>query len=200
MLPFSGLHTKQSLEAFVKALLLTVLFLSTNVFAEEAQTSTPPSAVVTNLETCFSPKEDCALKLITVINAAEKTLDIAIFSITHLNITEAIKAAKDRGVVIRMVVDKGQSEGVKSRTNELVAAKIPLKIGKASGIMHDKYTIVDGVMMQTGSFNYTTSAAKSNTENQIYITDKDVIKRYQDNFENLWDDGTLKVNPSSLDD
>lgn len=180
----------------MKALLLAVLFLSTNVFAEDV----PQNVVVKNLETCFSPKEDCAQKLITIINAAEKTLDIAIFSITHSNIAAAIKAAKDRGVVIRMVVDKGQSEGAKSQTDELVAANVPLKIGKASGIMHDKYSIVDGMMMQTGSFNYTTSAASFNTENQIYITDKDVIKRYQDNFENLWDGGILKVNPSSLDD
>lgn len=184
----------------MKAFLLLVLFLCTNVYAEETQNSQQQNLVVTNLDTCFSPKEDCALKLINVINSAEKTLDIAIFSITHAGITTAIKAAKERGVAVRMVVDRGQSQGAKSRTGELVTANIPLKIGKAPGIMHDKYSIVDGIAMQTGSFNYTTSAASFNTENQIYITDKDVIQKYQDNFESLWNGATLNLIPSSLDD
>lgn len=135
-----------------------------------------------------------------MINSAEKTLDIAIFSITHTGITNAITAAKARGVLIRMVVDRGQAGGAKSKTKELIAANIPVKIGKSSGTMHDKYTIVDGVMLQTGSFNYSTSAAIHNTENQIYIADKDAIQRYQDNFEILWSEGKPKVNPAFLGD
>lgn len=174
------------MEVFVKAFLLIVLFLCTNVYADT--------------ESCFSPKEDCAQKLISFINSAEKTLDIAIFSITHSEITNAIIAAKERGVVLRMVVDKAQAAGVKSKTKELTAARIPLKIGRASGTMHDKYSIVDGVILQTGSFNYSTSAVSKNTENQIYLTDKDAIQRYQDNFEILWNEGTLKSNPASLGD
>ena len=92
-----------------------------------------------------------------------------------------------------MVVDKGQSESTRSQTDELVQAKVPLKIGNSSRIMHDKFCIVDRMILETGSFNYTMSATVYNTENQIYITDKNVIKRYQDNFEKLWSDGLEKT-------
>jgi phosphatidylserine/phosphatidylglycerophosphate/cardiolipin synthase-like enzyme len=176
------------MEAFVKTFLLTVLLLCTNVFAEETQ-----PLVVKNLETCFSPNESCDQKLIGVINSAKKTLDVAIFSITHPEIAAAITAAKNRGVDVRMVVDKGQSESTRSQTDELVQAKVPLKIGNSSRIMHDKFCIVDRMILETGSFNYTMSATVYNTENQIYITDKNVIKRYQDNFEKLWSDGLEKT-------
>lgn len=176
------------MEAFVKTFLLTVLLLCTNAFAEDT-----PLLVVKNLETCFSPDEGCDQKLIAVINSAKKNLDVAIFSITHPEIAAAIAAAKKRGVNVRMVVDKGQSESSRSQTDELAEAKVSIKIGNSSKIMHDKFCIVDNMILETGSFNYTISATIYNTENQIYITDKNVIKRYQDNFEKLWSDGLEKT-------
>lgn len=182
MLPFFGY--KPSMGAIVKIFLLSVLLLCSNAFAENSR-----PLVVKNLETCFSPNEGCDQKLIGVINSAKKTLDIAIFSITHPEIAAAIASAKKRGVNVRMVVDKGQAESGRSQTDELLAANVSIKIGNSSKIMHDKFCIVDSVILETGSFNYTMSATLHNTENQIYITDKNVIKRYQDNFEKLWNDG-----------
>lgn len=183
----------------MKTLLLAVLFLcalsqSPVSYADEEQT-----LAVKNLDTCFSPKESCDQKLIDVINSSKKTLDVAIFSITHPDIAAAIVAAKKRGVKVRMVVDKGQSEGKHSETDSLIEADIEIKIGNAAGIMHDKYSVIDGEVLETGSFNYTTSATQFNTENQIYITDKKVIAKYLDNFEKLWDEGKSK-SKSSLND
>lgn len=174
------------MEAFVKTFLLTVFLICSNTFAEDSQ-----PLVVQNLETCFSPNEGCDQKLISVINSAKKNLDIAIFSITHPEIAASIADAKKRGVEVRMVVDKGQAESGRSQTDELMTAHISIKIGNSAKIMHDKYCIVDSMILETGSFNYTMSATIYNTENQIYITDKNVIKRYQDNFEKLWNEASV---------
>lgn len=182
----------------MKTLLLTVVFLCA-LSQSELVASEVQNLKVSNLDTCFSPKENCDEKLIEVINSAKKTLEVAIFSITHPKIAAAIIEAKTRGVAVRMVVDKGQAEGKHSETDSLLAANIPMKIGNASGIMHDKYSVVDGAVLETGSFNYTTSATEYNTENQIYITDKKVIQKYQENFERLWDEGKDKTK-ASLDD
>jgi phosphatidylserine/phosphatidylglycerophosphate/cardiolipin synthase-like enzyme len=42
--------------------------------------------------------------LIDVINSAKETLDIAIYSLTHPDIVAAIKEAKKRGVVVRIIL------------------------------------------------------------------------------------------------
>lgn len=178
----------------MKILLLAALLLCSNAIAEVSRPT-----VVSNLETCFSPNENCDQKLINVINSAKKTLDIAIFSITHPDIAASIVAVKKKGVDVRMVVDKGQSTGSRSQTDELMTAQVSIRIGNSAKIMHDKYCIVDGLVLETGSFNYTMSATIYNTENQIYITDKNVIKRYQDNFEKLWNEA-LTETKASLDD
>ena len=157
-------------------------------------TNPPPpttSSSVQNLDMCFSPG-NCDLKLIGFIDSAKRTLDVAIYSITHAAIAKAIEDAKSRGVVVRMVVDRSQSTGTHSLTGSLVTAGIPLKIGNVKGIMHNKFTIVDGGMIETGSFNYTDNATRDNAENQIYIDDVNVVSNYSREFETLWQNALAK--------
>lgn len=152
-------------------------------------------ALPSNLEVCFSPDESCDTKLIKFIDSSTRTLDIAIYSITHTGISGAITAAHDRGVKVRMVVDRLQAKGRSSQTSALQAAGIEMMIGSFTGIMHNKFTIVDGKMLETGSYNYTANATKNNGENQIYLSDAAVISRYQQNFENMFSNG---IQPASL--
>lgn len=163
----------------MKIFLLVSLFYANSLFAEN----------VKNLETCYSPEGKCEQKLISVLNSSQKTLDIAIYSIDHTGIASAIISAKSRGVTIRMIVDKGQSKKKHSQVQALLKSKIPLKYGNVKGIMHNKYTIVDGAILETGSFNYKNNSSNDNAENQIYITDKSVIKSYTENFDKLWANG-----------
>lgn len=141
---------------------------------------------------CFSPAGHCDQKLIGLINSSKKTLDVAIYSIDHAGIASAIIEAKNRGVAVRMIVDRGQSKKTQSQVSTLVKSKVPLKIGNVKGIMHNKYSILDGQMLETGSFNYKNNSSNDNAENQIYISDLSVIKIYQENFDKLWTNGLEK--------
>jgi phosphatidylserine/phosphatidylglycerophosphate/cardiolipin synthase-like enzyme len=143
------------------------------------------------LDTCFSPG-NCDQKLIRLIGTATRTLEVAIYSLTHTGISQAIIDAKNRGVQVRLVVDRSQSKGKSSQVDALETAGIDLKIGNFKGIMHDKYTIVDETQMETGSFNYSENATVNNGENQLYLNDASVIKRYEDNFNAMYKDGLAK--------
>lgn len=144
---------------------------------------------VRNLDICFSPAGNCDQKLISFISSATRTLDIAIYSITHDGIVQAIQDAKSRGVQVRMVVDRSQSNGTHSLVSTLKSAGIPLKIGNVRGIMHNKFTIRDGNMIETGSYNYTSNATNDNAENQIYLDDSNVVSQYVQQFEALYQNG-----------
>lgn len=156
-----------------------LLFLSSLAFA------------TTEISTCFSPEYACDLKLISFMKTASKTLDVAIYSITHEDIANEIIAAKKRGVKVRVVVDLSQSQGQYSLTPTLIAAKVPLRIGEQEGIMHQKFTIVDKAALETGSFNYTNSATFKNAENQIYLNDPTTVKSYLTEFNKIWESGSL---------
>jgi hypothetical protein len=76
--------------------------------------------------------------LISLIGEAKSTLDIAIYSLTHPDIIQAIKDAKACGVLARLITDKIKSSG-KSQTEALKilgSAGIPTMINSHSGLMH----------------------------------------------------------------
>ena len=139
-------------------------------------------------EICFSPDEPCAAKLIKFIQTAKTSIDIAIFEMTNRKIAEAIvEAAKT--VKVRMVVNRKLVKDSGPAYEIIKAAGVPIRAGKQKGIMHNKFTIVDGKRMETGSFNYTYAAGNSNQENQFYIGQPAVVERYHERFEKMWREG-----------
>lgn len=137
---------------------------------------------------CFSPEGGCDEKLWTLMQSAKKSLDVAVFDLTHEKIVHEILMASRR-VPVRVVVDRRQSKGPHSLVSTLVKAKVPVRFGKQRGIMHDKFTLVDGAVLETGSFNYTDGATTKNHENQIYLSDATVVAAYQKEFDKLWEEG-----------
>src|SRR5262245_52070983 len=61
-----------------------------------------------SMEYCFTPSENCTLKIIDVIHDAQKTLWIQAYQFTSKSISDAVIAAKQRGVDVRIILDKTQ--------------------------------------------------------------------------------------------
>jgi phosphatidylserine/phosphatidylglycerophosphate/cardiolipin synthase-like enzyme len=148
--------------------------------AEDVTTSVP----VGN-EVCFSPDEPCDVKLYKLIQSAQKSIDVAVYDINHVKVVHELLAASKR-IPVRFIVDKRQAKGQHSMVDALMSADANLRFGKQRGIMHNKFMIIDGRIVETGSFNFTHHASKANQENQVYLTDPAIIKRYQGRFEEMW--------------
>lgn len=132
----------------------------------------------------FTPSLDCENNIIAEIARADK-IDIAVYSITNKNITNAIIDAQNRGAKIRVITDRLQSAGRHSRVAQIAAAGIPVATNARHKIEHNKFAIFDNKTVVTGSYNWTENATKHNSENCIFIrrpTDK-----YSTRFEYLWD-------------
>ena len=55
--------------------------------------------------------------------------------------------------------------------------------------MHNKFMVIDGVTVETGSFNYTAAAVKSNAENAIVLRNApEIAKVYTTEWTRLWDE------------
>jgi phosphatidylserine/phosphatidylglycerophosphate/cardiolipin synthase-like enzyme len=52
--------------------------------------------------------------------------------------------------------------------------------------MHDKFMVVDGETLETGSFNHTAAAESRNAENVLVLHDPPVAERYAAKWERLW--------------
>ncbi len=144
---------------------------------------------VQNLQTCFSPGGNCDQVIVGYINSAKKTIDMAIYNLSLKEIHDALAQAKQRGVKIRLVVDREQALGQTSQTPSLIQEGFQLRYGSQKGVMHNKFTLVDGTWLETGSYNYSISASNYNAENQIYLNDPEVVSHYAQDFETIWSSG-----------
>lgn len=147
-------------------------------------------------EVCFSPDEPCDLKLIKFIQSAQKSLDIAIYDINLDQLVHHV-ILKSKTIPVRVIADRRQSKGDHSLVPLLIRSGVNLRFGKQRGIFHNKFAIVDGLMLETGSFNYTNHAARANSENQIYLRQPEIVKKYQDFFERSWNRATPAASVSS---
>ncbi|WP_274609861.1 phospholipase D-like domain-containing protein [Klebsiella aerogenes] len=78
--------------------------------------------------------------------------------------------------------------------NLLVNAGIPVRAVSQFKIMHDKVIITDGRNVETGSFNFSRAAARSNSENVLVIRDyPSLADTYLQHWQSRWDTGTFWV-------
>ena len=142
----------------------------------------------------FSPSHTALAVVMEEINNAQHTIDVEAYSFTSKEISKALVRAKKRGVDVRVVADKKANSARYSSVTYLANHKVPVRLNGRYAIMHDKVMLFDGVTLQTGSFNYTAAADRSNAENVLVIRNQpQLVAVYQEEFERLWQESTPKV-------
>ncbi len=125
--------------------------------------------------------------LIEVINSAQSSLDIAIYELDLAEIGEAILAARERGVAVRLVSDTDEVEELETLI-WLDKEGIPIVPDERSPIMHNKFVVVDGRAVWTGSWNFTPNGTYRNNNHAIYIQSPELAQNYAAEFEEMFVD------------
>jgi phosphatidylserine/phosphatidylglycerophosphate/cardiolipin synthase-like enzyme len=73
-----------------------------------------------------------------------------------------------------------------SEYNRLKSAGIPVMLDENAEYMHNKFMVIDGKVVLTGSYNYSKQADTQNDENLIVIVDEAAAKAYEDEFNEMW--------------
>jgi phosphatidylserine/phosphatidylglycerophosphate/cardiolipin synthase-like enzyme len=86
-----------------------------------------------------------------------------------------------------MVLDDSQKSERYTGATFLANAGIPTRTSSRYAIMHNKFLVIDGRHVQTGSFNYTISAQQRNAENVIVLWNQPAIAAaYGREWQRLW--------------
>ncbi|SEE90030.1 phospholipase D family protein [Pseudomonas coleopterorum] len=144
------------------------------------------------VEVGFSPEGSAETLVVNVIQKAEHQVLLMGYSFTSPSVVKALIAAKRRGVDVQVVLDARGNEGKSSQAamNLIAHAGIAVRTNAAYKIQHDKVIITDGRNVETGSFNYSSAAAHSNSENALVLWDvPDVAKVYTQHWQSRWDKG-----------
>lgn len=164
----------------------------------------PESEVVFNSPRTLDPKssEKSVLtdEVVRSIQAAQKNLEIATARIRLVPILEALRAAADRGVQVQAVLGQDDFRDLGKRARYLVHKNIQVRI-KFYNLdlsdflkfqMHNKYMIVDGHTLISGSFNWSRSSEFKHIENIVILTGskaQEVVPDYHQRFLEIWQMG-----------
>lgn len=128
---------------------------------------------VGQIDVGFSPDEGAEQLVLKVINSAQKEVRVLSYSFTSAAITSALIVATKRGVDVALIVDyknnvrEDRSGKAHHALSALVNAGARVRTIADFPIHHDKTIIVDGITVETGSFNFSEAAAHRNSENVI---------------------------------
>ena len=146
--------------------------------------------------------------LINALGQATESIDIAVAWFTNEQLFDTIVSRLDDGVKIRMVLindDINHCGGLDFQ--KFIDKGGRLFFGKTGYFMHNKYCIIDGETVFTGSYNYTYFAEHSNFENIVCISGEEpAVSEYIKNYEHILsvsDEATnveafLKVHPFAV--
>ena len=122
--------------------------------------------------------------LVERIDAADESLDVAVYGFEKESIIDAIIRAHDRGVDVRFVgsTSHADAEGYQA----VMERQIPSQIGNEFHIMHEKFFVIDGRFVFAGTGNITPTGFTRNNNNWVWIESQPVARDFTAEFERMF--------------
>jgi phosphatidylserine/phosphatidylglycerophosphate/cardiolipin synthase-like enzyme len=125
--------------------------------------------------------------LLTLIDGASVRVEVALYGLNRQSVIEGLIAAHNRGVDVRVVGDDEAASGTyHDGYQALIHAGLTVITDSHSAIQHNKFLIVDGEMVWTGSTNLTDTGLTLNANNAIIIQDTTLAALYHSEFDEMW--------------
>ena len=128
------------------------------------------------------------------LGAATISVEAALYRLNNPSLVRALEEAYQRGVRIRLVLDRNKFE--EDHTTRQLLSEVSFRVrflygreGQGSK-MHHKFALFDSSVALTGSYNWTLESEKHNYENLLILRAPEQLQRLRDEFEELWRAGT----------
>lgn len=130
----------------------------------------------------FCPTDDCLGEMITWIDTAEEYIHCALFELELQELKDKfVEIEKNGNVDIKIITDDNYLDEVDD-----IIDILDIKDDDRSALMHNKFCIIDGKSVWTGSFNPTFRGANKNNNNVIVVQSENFATVYEQEFQEMW--------------
>ncbi len=133
-------------------------------------------------EIYFCPRDDCIGNMVAWLDAAEEYIHCALYEAELQELKDKL-VEKSKTIDVKLVTDTDNMKEVINLTF--------VRQDNKSAIMHNKFCILDGKAVWTGSFNPTERCNYKNNNNAIFYQSQLLAKNYEDEFLEMWN-GTFE--------
>jgi phosphatidylserine/phosphatidylglycerophosphate/cardiolipin synthase-like enzyme len=124
--------------------------------------------------------------LVEAIDGARLSVHAAMYSLTLKDVRDALLRAHRRGIDVKVVMESDNIDA--DAPQRLREAGIPVLGDRREGLMHDKFMVIDGTEVWTGSMNYTTSGAYLDNNVLVRVRSRGMADDYETEFGEMFVD------------
>lgn len=132
-------------------------------------------------------------RLVQAIDAARLSVHVAVFNLTLNNVRQALIGAHRRGVEVLVVTESDNLDG--EDFQRLKEAGVAVLGDRREGTMHNKFMVIDGTEVWTGSMNFTVSGAYFDNNTIMRISSAELAAIYEQEFAEMFVDDTFGESP-----
>ncbi len=130
--------------------------------------------------------------LVEALDQARTQIDAALYDLNLWSVRNALIRAHDRGVSVRLVMEEDSAD--RREVQELIEAGIPVVFDQTDSLMHNKFFIIDGNEVWTGSMNITINGAYRHLNNLIRVRSSRLAENYSTEFNEMFLEGYFGEN------
>jgi phosphatidylserine/phosphatidylglycerophosphate/cardiolipin synthase-like enzyme len=138
------------------------------------------------LEIYFSPDDHVARRIVELLRGAQRSIYFMAYSFTANDFGDILRQKAREGLKVSGVMDESQ---VKSNTGTeyipFTEAGLPVYLDGNDGLLHHKVFIIDEQIVITGSYNFSSSAERTNDENVAIFFDPQIAAQYLAEFQRV---------------
>jgi len=129
----------------------------------------------------------------SAIDQAQRSVDLVVYDFDLKSVTNALIEAYNRNVRVRVIVETDNSD--EDVLMDLKRAGIVvIEDERSSGLMHNKFAVIDGQWVWTGSWNMTANGTYRNNNNTVLIASPALAENYTAEFVEMLE---MQFGPSS---
>jgi phosphatidylserine/phosphatidylglycerophosphate/cardiolipin synthase-like enzyme len=161
-----------------------------DLFGPEVLAKTPyPSMIIddTAVEVFFSPDDHVARRIVKLLRDAKKSIYFMAYSFTANDFGDILVQKAKAGLIVEGVMEEEQARtNTGTEYERFFAARLPVYLDGNAGQMHHKVIIIDGEIVITGSYNFTSSAERNNDENVVIFHDAQIAAEYLAEYQRVF--------------
>ena len=130
--------------------------------------------------------------LVEALDQARTGIDAALYDLNLWSVRNALIRAHERGVLVHLVMEEGSRDRLE--VQELIDVGIPIVFDQADSLMHNKFFVIDGAEIWTGSMNLTVNGAYRHLNNLVRVRSSLLAENYSMEFNEMFLEGYFGEN------
>lgn len=123
-------------------------------------------------------------QLLAFLGSAQTSIFCAFYDLEWVDAAQALIRKHRGGVTVRIVSDSDYDD--REAVQQCIAAGIPVVFDKRSAFMHNKFCIVDGKAVWTGSTNISENGLFRNDNNAIVVASPELAANFTGEFNEMF--------------